>query len=183
MTFGERNSHAGGSALRRHASTRPGDSGFSLIEITLAIGVIAFALVAILGLFPVAARSAVESQRETRAALIAQQIFADLRAADGSNRFLVTGPDPLLNTNGVNIAQPGTTVIAYDQDGRAVTSLAAAAFSNSYRTGNATILAQIIVSTNTGISNLSRAEATIQAPAAAPSTNRSSHTFVTLLNY
>lgn len=55
-------------------------SAFSLTEVVLALGVVAFAAVAILGLFPVALDTARESQRETYATLIARSLFADLRA-------------------------------------------------------------------------------------------------------
>jgi uncharacterized protein (TIGR02598 family) len=53
---------------------------FSLIEIILAVAVIAFALTAILGMFPVAVGAATDSQRETQAALIARSIFDQLQA-------------------------------------------------------------------------------------------------------
>lgn len=56
------------------------DAAFSLIEIILAIAVIAFALTAILGMFPVAVSAATDSQRETQAALIARSIFDQLQA-------------------------------------------------------------------------------------------------------
>jgi uncharacterized protein (TIGR02598 family) len=59
-------------------------AGFSLIEIILAVAVIAFALTAILGLFPVAVGAATDSQRETQAALIARSILDQLAARPGS---------------------------------------------------------------------------------------------------
>jgi uncharacterized protein (TIGR02598 family) len=54
--------------------------GFSLIEIVLALGIISFALVGILGLFPVAVNAAADSQHETQAALIARSIFDQIEA-------------------------------------------------------------------------------------------------------
>ncbi|MBW8863810.1 MAG: hypothetical protein JF609_02605 [Verrucomicrobia bacterium] len=59
---------------------RASHAGFSLIEIVLALGIISFALVGILGLFPVAVNAAADSQHETQAALIARSIFDQLEA-------------------------------------------------------------------------------------------------------
>jgi uncharacterized protein (TIGR02598 family) len=70
-----------------------GKSGFSLIEIVLAIGIISFALVGILGLFPVAVNAAANSQNETQAALIARSIFDQL------------GDQPESNARSVNLAE------------------------------------------------------------------------------
>lgn len=177
----ERRGLLAGACSRPHSAVA---GAFSLVEVVLAIGVISFALVAIIGLFPVASRTAVESQRETRAALIAQQIFADLRSAEGTDRFVVTGPDPLVHTNGLNLSVDNSLLeIAYDQSGTAITNITAGVFSNSYTSGNAAFLAQVLVTTNSGLPNLSRIEVTVQAPAPAPATNRSSYTFITLMSY
>ena len=164
-----------------HALSR----GFSLIEVVLALGVIAFALVGIMGLFPVAMKSAQESQRETRATLIAQQIFSDLRAGNGTNRMYVRGPSPTNSswvvTNFSLATDNNAAFLAYDQTGSGLTNDLTSA--NPVTDPSAIFLATIAVDTNTGSPNLSRVQATIEAPAAAPSTNRSKYTFVTLMNY
>ena len=62
--------------------------GFSLVEVTLALGVAAFCLLAILGLLPVGLTSNRNAIEQTAAAGIATGIFADLRATpftSGSN--------------------------------------------------------------------------------------------------
>ncbi len=59
-------------------SKRSSNNAFSLIEIVLAVGIISFALVGILGLFPVALDAAADSREETQSAFIAQQIYAGL---------------------------------------------------------------------------------------------------------
>jgi len=61
-----------------HLKSFSNSQGFSLIEIILALGIISFALVGILGLFPVAVNAAADSQHETQAALIARSIFDQL---------------------------------------------------------------------------------------------------------
>jgi uncharacterized protein (TIGR02598 family) len=66
-------------------------SGFSLVEVTLALGVMAFALVAILGIVPVGLNSARESVDASHTALIAQDVFDRMRASlvtnDSSSQF------------------------------------------------------------------------------------------------
>lgn len=61
--------------LRLHGLSR---RGFSLVEVVLALGVISFAIVAILGVFPVGLNTSHSAQDETRAPQIAQTIFATL---------------------------------------------------------------------------------------------------------
>jgi uncharacterized protein (TIGR02598 family) len=50
---------------------------FSLVEVTLALGIISFAFVAIFGMLPVALDSARDSIDRTRGAQIAQRLFAE----------------------------------------------------------------------------------------------------------
>ena len=148
----------------------------------MALGVISFAIVGIMGLFTVAMKSAQESQRETRATLAAEQIFSDLRTAAGTNRFVISGPSAA-NTSAISLAVNTNLYLVFDTNGVPIASVPAAIFSNSYTASFALFLASIAVDTNTGIPNLSRVQATIEAPAAAPSANRSKFTFVTLMNY
>lgn len=51
---------------------------FSLVEVVLSLGVIGFALVAMLGVFPVALRTGHDAQNETRVAQIAQDIITSI---------------------------------------------------------------------------------------------------------
>jgi uncharacterized protein (TIGR02598 family) len=55
--------------------------GFSLVEVTLAIGIVAFALIAILGLVPVGLNSGRDSIAATHTPLIAQDVFDRIRAS------------------------------------------------------------------------------------------------------
>jgi len=54
--------------------------GFSLVEIVLALGVISFALVAIIGLLPIGLASGRATIQETRANHLAEEIFSTLRS-------------------------------------------------------------------------------------------------------
>lgn len=67
----------------RHAvvGSRSLAGGFSLVEVTVAIGIFAFVAVGILGLLPAALKQRDSSAVETRAVLIAEELFAGVRAA------------------------------------------------------------------------------------------------------
>src|SRR6266536_4553391 len=58
----------------------PKTSGFSLVEVTLALGVAAFCLIAVLGLLPASLKTQQASIEQTIANQIISQIFSDLRA-------------------------------------------------------------------------------------------------------
>src|SRR5204862_2252634 len=56
-------------------------AAFSLVEITLALGVAAFCLIAVFGMLPIALKTQQASIQQTTANTIMSQIFADLSAA------------------------------------------------------------------------------------------------------
>lgn len=94
-----------------------GKSGFSLIEVVLAIGVFAIAVVAILGLMPGLIGQSRESWQETRAAHIARQIVEDLRTGE-VNGLLVISSD--LSRS---IGEPGGDLGAGSGEGNAGASI------------------------------------------------------------
>ncbi len=55
--------------------------GFSLVEITLAIGVAGFCLIAVIGLLPISAKTNQAAIQQTTANAIISEIAADLNAA------------------------------------------------------------------------------------------------------
>jgi len=55
-------------------------SGFSLVEVMLAVGIVAFAVVGVLTAFPVGIEAARDSRDETTAALIADDVFTRMRS-------------------------------------------------------------------------------------------------------
>jgi uncharacterized protein (TIGR02598 family) len=55
-------------------------SAFSLVEITFALGVAAFCLIAVLGMLPIGSKTQQASVQQTTANQIISQIFSDLRA-------------------------------------------------------------------------------------------------------
>jgi type II secretory pathway pseudopilin PulG len=68
-------------------------AGFSLVEVTVAIGIFAFVVVGVLGLLPTALKMRAESAQETRAVLIATELFSSLQASGGASAgILRDGP-------------------------------------------------------------------------------------------
>jgi hypothetical protein len=63
-------------------ASRRASAGFSLVEIAVAVGLFAFGVVGVIGLFPAAIAQRADAARDTRARLISEQVFSALR---GSN--------------------------------------------------------------------------------------------------
>ena len=78
-------------------------AAFSLVEVVIAIGIFSFVIVGIFGLFPAALKQRENAAEETFAVLIAEELFAGVRAADGA-RGIVMRDGPGLSQN--NNVQP-----------------------------------------------------------------------------
>lgn len=59
--------------------------GFSLVEVTLAIGIVSFALLAVMGLLPVGLKSVKNAAEQAAAANVVNSAAEALRQAQGSN--------------------------------------------------------------------------------------------------
>ena len=171
--------------MRSSPRKRPG--GFSLVEAALSLAVISFAIVAIMGLLPVAMQTARESNRETRAALIARRIVDELQSLSATNTALVKGPsvaDPSRRITGLDLSSPSVRVLAYDEQGEGLTNdIAPDAFQGPIAAPGAYFAAEIRVTPDFPSPGISRVQATVEAPSSAPSSRRSSFVFVTLMNY
>ena len=126
---------------------------FSLVEVTIAIGIFAFVIVGIIGLFPTALRMQSKSAVETRSAMVAQQIFAavDLSIAKWTNTnaaanvfaniILRDGPGLVTNNSrGVSLVNPNRpVVVGYSAKSSSPfylwTNTSAAAWSNGIASG------------------------------------------------
>lgn len=90
-------------------------AAFSLVEVTIAIGIFAFVIVGIIGLLPIGVRQREESALETRAVLISRQIFESIDAAGNlTNVSITVGEDERTN---VSFLDP--LVLGYEIDGTA----------------------------------------------------------------
>lgn len=120
-------------------TTTRSSAGFSLVEIVLALGVFAFAIVAILGLFPAALTTAQRARAESIAPEIARGIFATLRGhaerkydvfppppssgASFTGQVKIARPDKSTGLDLVlplDLASPGTRYVVYTLDGECV---------------------------------------------------------------
>ena len=145
-------------------------NAFSLVEVTLALGVGAFCLIAILGILPVASRTQRTSSGQTTANAIISEIAADLGAAtrlppgQQSKQFSLKGhwaaaatPDCLYFTNDGN--QTGST----NQCPNVPTDAAfVATITYIFPPTDTTSLADIVVSWPAAQSNLNKATGSVE---------------------
>jgi type II secretory pathway pseudopilin PulG len=173
--------------------------GFSLVEVTVAIGIFAFVAVGVLGLLPAALKQRADSSRETRAVLIAEELFAAVQAAPTlTNVIMRDGPGlRLQNNQEINLLQPDGVVVGYppqtsvpyylwggtrQRDTKGAWEggqLPADASANNIET-LARLTAQVF--TNTGVTNgLYQVTVQVRSPASVPLTNTPPVTFTTLV--
>ncbi len=177
-----------------HFSSR----GFSLIEIVLAIGIMSFALVGILGLFPLALDSAKESAAETRISFIAQSLLSDIRTTEKitpptppattttRTAQLFTGKSPADLSSStayqpLNLHVSDVVYLAFDAAGEC---LGGTLTSSDFETGKpgAVFIAKISSSFSPpGHPGNTHIEVRVDYPAAAARSNRNFHSFTTLL--
>lgn len=170
-------------------------TGFSLIEIMLAMAIISFALVGIIGLLPAALQAASNSQRETQAALIARSIFADLDSEIGINRQVIVeandwksapeeGQPDSRRRQSVNLTAQSTHYLAYDSNGSVLNdSVGSSDYTSGH--GDGAFIAEIsvepLVPSAQTPAGLSTVRVTVGAPAAASLERRASYSFVSVL--
>ena len=99
-------------------------SAFSLVELTLALGIAAFCLIAVLGLMPVGVQTNRNATSQTRATNIMAAVVADLRAtprcAGTSTQFQITlGTGPGCPST----ISPSAATLYFDSSGQFSTSL------------------------------------------------------------
>lgn len=102
---------------------RPGRRGFSLFEVVLALGVISFAIVAILGVLPTGLQTNKSSQDETRATQIAQTVLSSVasQAPTQFNNVRVQLDDDSTVTFNLTSSDPPPAFFA-DNNGRIMTA-------------------------------------------------------------
>jgi type II secretory pathway pseudopilin PulG len=187
----------------RLLSSKRRAAAFTLIESVVAIGIFAFVIVGIVGLFG----STLERQRqasfETRAVMVSQQILARIRAAESAtNVFFTRGSNPTnddkLFHSGNMTASPASSIeFYYKKDGTEISGLTPA---GNYESGNYAVFsgydpdgspedivgrARAILTTNgTGLSNLYRVAIEVSEPANLPiEARRYTNTFTTFATF
>lgn len=81
---------AGVVSIANPKSAIPNSPAFSLVEVTLAIGIVSFALIAVLGLLPVGLKSVKNANEQAGAANVLNAIAESVRSATSTNSTLFT---------------------------------------------------------------------------------------------
>jgi uncharacterized protein (TIGR02598 family) len=113
-----------------HSRAPRRELAFSLVEVVLALGVIAVGVIAILGAFPTALQIGHSAQDETRAPEIAQTIFSSL-VAQAPSQFNNLQLSPAPSPTPINLAassSPTTPSLYADNDGKLTQDATAAAY-------------------------------------------------------
>lgn len=162
--------------------------GFSLVEVVLALGIVAFALMAVLGMFPVALGAAKESTSETHAAMIAQMVFGEIRAVPPSAAFFPSGSNAtaanqvMVLTNSLAAAQPKYAV--FDESGQPISQSSSTYFNDPASMIPATkalcaYQAMIRAEPDVPAPGVTKLTLTITYPGSVPLAARKSYIFVT----
>lgn len=112
-------------------------SGFSLVEVTLALGVAAFCLIAVFGLLPIGVQTNQRSTSQTLATAIVSSVVADMRAtpktASTSAQYGIPIPsDPTSPLDPPPSPDIPAETLYFDSNGTSSTSLTA---TSRYRLG------------------------------------------------
>lgn len=124
---------------------------FSLVEVTLAIGIAAFCLLGIFSLLPVGANSNRDSVSTTHAASLTEALVADLRGTKTNDTSLVYGlkPDTAVTDSVIYLKEDGSKVVAAsDADYRAAVTIAPPASGVIAPTGIRVLLSWPAAATN-----------------------------------
>jgi Tfp pilus assembly protein PilV len=172
-------------------------SAFSLVEVVIAIGIFAFVIVGIVGLFPAALRIRAESSLDTRSAMIAQQIMAAVDTSPSlTNVVIPTGTyvgNPATKTNNL-LSASFPTVLGYQAlstlpywiyqtSPNASWSNVAAGdteVANSTRQNSIDTMVRVTASTNNLSNNLAQITVEVRSPAALAASNSRIVTFTTI---
>ncbi len=156
-------------------------SGFSLLEILMALGLLAVVAAALLGLFPVIGTHDRENAAETRASLIASGIM-DGFAADAIEPLLLA--KAMSNDMPVWETLPRTAAIrniAYDESGRPVFPLDAEGAVQPVADQRVMAVATLVIGKNGSTPGMLSAEIAVAEPASAPAERRTVRRFVRLI--
>lgn len=166
--------------------------GFSLAEVVIALGVVSFALVGILSIFPLALETAGDSKAEMRIASISQSIFTDLKTSKASRARLITRESPgqlsAATVKEMDLSIKSDAYALYDVDGSPLQETDSTAWTGRSQIPGAVFISKLhfepydpSVPGAPVISGLSRVDLTLETPAIAPQANRKKYTFSWLL--
>lgn len=154
-------------------------TGFSLVEVALALGILGFAVVGIVGLLPTAMKTSLQAQREVRATQIARKVIDDLRAPGGKILLGSATNSPILLTNVLSSAGP--YIIGFGPSGEGLPEALTPGDWTQGASGGCEHLARITITPNAPATRLSRIHLEVAAPAVAAETRRTEIDFYLIL--
>lgn len=167
--------------MKRHADNR---EGFSLVEVSIAIGIFAFVVVGIFSMFPVGMRQQVSSAQEALGVQTAQHVMASIEAAPSlSNVELVvarSGPTNVVFSN-FNLLTASVLLGLSSADSLPVEPLTASYWTNAVSDARLQSVVRIAATNVAGSPGLYRIAVDLAYPAGAPFTNRQIESFSTLV--
>jgi uncharacterized protein (TIGR02598 family) len=98
-------------------------AGFSLVEVTLALGVAGFCLISVFALLPIGVKSNQTAFSQTAAATILSDVMADIRAATTANSAAVVSPLYTINIPAKGSSNATAQHRYFDSEGVANTAL------------------------------------------------------------
>lgn len=165
----------------RIAFPKGGAGGFSLLEVLLALGLLALVASGILALFPVIEANDRDNAGETRAALIASGIMDALPSLGDETLLVAIGMSngmPLWET----IPRTGTNrSIAYDESCRPLFPLAGKSAELPGADQRVMAVVTLCIGKNSSSPGMLAAEVAVAEPASAPSERRTVRRFVRLI--
>ena len=148
--------------------------GFSLAEVVVALGVISFAIVAILGVLPSGLQTSKSSQDETRAAQIARSILAGIASQAPTQFDNIQLAFSENSSAQFNLGSSETKTLYADNDGKIITDTNGATFKVDVTTNSAP----------TGFDSGNANQITVRViwPANAPPASQSSRNYVRIIS-
>ena len=160
---------------------------FTLVEVVLSMGIFGFAVLAIFGMIAASNTSMQQSSFESRATLIARQIFDDLRQplSDVSAQRIITGGGATMPV-AANSGAFGPCLYYFDAQTQLIGQLKspvvlADAYNDPAADRDAAYLA-LVTGTQVGAAtDLSQVLVTVESPASSPAAKRNRQRFVCLV--
>jgi prepilin-type N-terminal cleavage/methylation domain-containing protein len=158
-------------------------SGFTLIEVLIAMLLFVIAAAGLLTLFPVAHRTERESVQETRASLIASGIMESLGPTDQTENAKI----PCGVSHGSTIWEPvdpsarSSHTLLYNSACQPIRPVDAEDTASGVTEPDAVAVATLDLEPLASMPHLTRAEVSVASPASAPAPRRVIHRYVTLL--
>jgi len=172
---------------------RQRSQAFSLVEVTIAIGIFAFVIVGVMGLLPAGMRMRADAAADTRGVLISEELFAAVRASPSLSNVVVRDGPGLQSGNNRTInllsgqsvlGYPSQTTVPYwsfdKNPGSSWTNAGGADAEVAQSAANAIDTLTRLTATNLG-GGLYRVNVEVRAPASIPLTNSRTSLFSTLI--